>query len=193
MKRFRRILPWTMGAIFVALIVLVAPNMKTAVSSYLRNACCGNLICIDGAKEQAALMLGTKRGDTISVEAFLPYLKGRSLPTCPTGGKYRIGVYGELPRCDRHGRFNQEWLHLTAFHGDTNLLAKLLTDGFSVNHNDEEKWTPLHWAAYGGRSEMVCFLIGKGASVNVRTAMGQTAMDLASDTNTAALLRVPGK
>ena len=53
------------------------------------------------------------------------------------------------------------------------LIERASTDGQDVGKMihapDESSMTPLHWAAQGGREEMIEFLLRQGVDVNVRT------------------------
>ena len=55
-------------------------------------------------------------------------------------------------------------LHKAAGHGDFGDVTRLLDAGADVNARDLDGWTPLHWAAYEGRTEVVRLLLARGAS-----------------------------
>ena len=64
-----------------------------------------------------------------------------------------------------------------------------------MNAKDWMGRTPLHFAANGGRKEIVEILITEGADVNAKGADGGTPLDLAiryDETDTADLLRKHG-
>jgi ankyrin repeat protein len=47
------------------------------------------------------------------------------------------------------------------------IMQELIRGGGDVNKADVYGWTPLHHAAYGGNEEMVKFLVGAGADINI--------------------------
>jgi len=55
-------------------------------------------------------------------------------------------------------------LHRAAGNGDLAAVKRLLGHGAGVNSKDGDGWTPLHWAAYEGRTEVVAFLLESGAA-----------------------------
>jgi hypothetical protein len=58
---------------------------------------------------------------------------------------------------------------------------------------DKRGFTPLHYAARGGRNEIAELLISKGADVNAKNDEGKTPLDRAKyKPETAALLRKHG-
>jgi hypothetical protein len=89
------------GVRLVHMPTTVANTTPRAASQ--RNACINNLRQIDAAKNQFALEKGKKNGDDVSDADITPYLKGGTLPTCPSGGKYTIGKVGENPVCSTAG------------------------------------------------------------------------------------------
>lgn len=58
---------------------------------------------IDAAMESCALEIDATRGDTLPLEKLVPYIKGRALPQCPSGGSYAIPPVGQPPTCSYHG------------------------------------------------------------------------------------------
>ena len=61
-----------------------------------------------------------------------------------------------------------------------NQVKALLNQGVPVNSRDEHGATPLHWAAWMGRSSVVQELLKRGAHVNPRTRSGMTPLHIAS-------------
>jgi ankyrin repeat protein len=49
-----------------------------------------------------------------------------------------------------------------------------------VNRQDQDNWTPLHFAAIGGHLEVAAFLIDRGAEVNAVDKYGLAPLDLAA-------------
>ncbi len=56
--------------------------------------------------------------------------------------------------------------------GDINLIKSFVEKGVDVNTRNKYGWTPLHWAAFRGKTEVVKLLIEKGADVNTKTTKG---------------------
>lgn len=65
--------------------------------------------------------------------------------------------------------------------GDTLGVRSALTSGETVNSTDIGKSTALHWAARKGHLGVTALLVSKGASLNIKTKQGKTALDLARD------------
>ncbi len=63
--------------------------------------------------------------------------------------------------------------------GDLAAVQKTVAAGADVNAKDQGGWTPLHFAAYEGKTEYFNLLIAKGADVNVKTLKGETPLKLA--------------
>jgi len=69
-----------------------------------RNICRNNLRMIDDVKEQAALTLNYKAGDTLTEQDISSYLRGGfSGLACPKGGHYTINPVGKESECSEHG------------------------------------------------------------------------------------------
>ena len=66
--------------------------------------------------------------------------------------------------------------------------AGLLLDlGADVNALGEYGWTALHGAAYNGFDEMIQFLVGKGAKMDIIDQFGQTPLSIAMAVTTAGI------
>lgn len=90
--------------IVVAIIGLLAaiaiPNFVKARTSAQKNACVNNLRQIDGAIEQWALEAKKKQGDAVTANDVSPYLKGNTMPTCPSDNSaYVVATVGAAPTC----------------------------------------------------------------------------------------------
>jgi|GEM_PF-2623629 len=70
-------------------------------------------------------------------------------------------------------------LHLATYNGNIQIVERLLNLGFNINLKDDNKRTPLIWAAEVGDLTMLKFLISNGANVNLSDEEGFTAMDTA--------------
>ena len=65
--------------------------------------------------------------------------------------------------------------------GSAAIVGFLIEKGFDPAAPDRFGWTPLHYAARDGRTEAARILLDKGAPLNVRTVMGQTAYNVATE------------
>jgi len=83
-------------------------------------------------------------------------------------------------------------LHDAAGKGHKEIAELLIAEGADVNARDNYKWTPLNYAAHGGHKEIAELLITAGADVNARDKDGKTPFDVASNDETADLLRKHG-
>ena len=71
-------------------------------------------------------------------------------------------------------------IHRAAERGDKAKLEKLLSENPSlINSRDKYKMTPLHWSAWKGHTQIVEFLLNKGADLAARTR-GQAPLHFAS-------------
>ncbi|MBI5772626.1 MAG: prepilin-type N-terminal cleavage/methylation domain-containing protein [Verrucomicrobia bacterium] len=91
--------------IVVAIIGLLAaiaiPNFVKARTTAQKNACVANLKQIDGAVQQWALENKKSSGDTATTTDVLAFLKGSTLPACPSGGVYSTGAVSASPACTK--------------------------------------------------------------------------------------------
>lgn len=73
-------------------------------------------------------------------------------------------------------------LHLVASRGSVTLLEALLPYGIDINAQDEQGLTALHRAALTARdAKMLTRLVELGADKSLQTEMGETAYDIASE------------
>jgi len=92
--------------IVVAIIGLLAaiaiPNFVKARATSQANACINNMRQIDAAENEWALEMGKTTGSaapTLTTD-LTPYIKlnsGNSIPPCPAGGTYTVGIVGAVP------------------------------------------------------------------------------------------------
>jgi prepilin-type N-terminal cleavage/methylation domain-containing protein len=89
--------------IVVAIIGLLAaiaiPNFVRARNTSQKNACINNLRQIDGAKNQWALENKKQDTDTPANTDIQVYLKGNTVPSCPSNGNYTLNPVSTLPNC----------------------------------------------------------------------------------------------
>ena len=87
-------------------------------------------------------------------------------------------------------------LHDAVLRCDEAEVEKLIRSGIALDELDERGMAPIHWAVYGGYTEIVAMLIEAGADVNIKTGDGTTAFWHAEDdfglTDIADLLRAAG-
>jgi len=73
--------------------------------------------------------------------------------------------------------------------GDTETVAKLITDGFDLNEATGDGMTAVHWAAQSGHVAILKALLDAGAQVNATTRIGDyTPLHLASSQANSALV-----
>jgi ankyrin repeat protein len=62
----------------------------------------------------------------------------------------------------------------------SNITKKLIEDGYNINAQDKNGWTPLHFAAQEGSVEVSKFLIKSGANVHIKDDIGNTPLWVAT-------------
>ena len=72
-------------------------------------------------------------------------------------------------------------LNSAASGGSAEILGVLLDLGLDPAKADPFGWTPLHYAARDGRTDAVRKLLERGAPIDARTMMGQTAFNVAQE------------
>jgi ankyrin repeat protein len=83
-------------------------------------------------------------------------------------------------------------LHRAAWVGDVSDMRALLANGIAVDTRDSYGRTPLCYAADGGKTVAIAFLIGKGAHVDAHAKSGWTALMAAANAETVRLLLKEG-
>jgi hypothetical protein len=67
------------------------------------NACMNNLRQIEAAKAQWALENQRPQGSLVNPQDIAPYLPGKNVPACPSGGTYTLNPIGIPPICSIPG------------------------------------------------------------------------------------------
>jgi len=86
-------------------------------------------------------------------------------------------------------------LHSGAAGGSAEIVGLLLDKGFDAGKPDGFGWTPLHYAARDGRPDAARIVIERGAPLDARTVIGQSAYNVATERKmeaVAALLAEKG-
>ena len=82
--------------------------------------------------------------------------------------------------------------HLAAFRGDLAKVRSIYANGMDVDARDQLDWTPLHWAASGGQTDVAEFLVSKGADIKAETKYKATPLNLVASKELAELLLSKG-
>ena len=90
----------------IVLILLLPLSVLAHIDP--RVSCLTNLRQLDDAKETLGIYQKLKPGDAVDAEALKPYLPGQTLPHCPSGGEYTIGLIGVYPVCSLKGHSEAE-------------------------------------------------------------------------------------
>lgn len=88
-------------AIIGLLAAIAVPNFAQARTNARRGSCINNLRLIDAAKEQYALENNKDSATTPVAADITPYLKGTTMPICPSAGTYTIAAIGTKPTCTK--------------------------------------------------------------------------------------------
>ncbi|TET38755.1 MAG: ankyrin repeat domain-containing protein [Planctomycetota bacterium] len=76
--------------------------------------------------------------------------------------------------------FERHPIHIAAKQGYIASIRLYILNGADVNVKDRRGWTPLHWASFCNKKDVVSFLIDKGANVNAKRDTGWTALHYAA-------------
>ena len=84
--------------IIAVLLAIAIPNFQRARDTSREKACISNLDKIEGGKEQFIMENNKNVGDTIELADLVPsYMK--TVPECPSGGKYAVEAINTMPSC----------------------------------------------------------------------------------------------
>ena len=86
-------------AIIGVLAAIAIPSFIKARNTAQQNACINLLRLIESGKEQAALTFHWVDGDIATTSVVNTYIKGDTIPACPSGGTYTYNVIGTNPVC----------------------------------------------------------------------------------------------
>lgn len=81
-------------------------------------------------------------------------------------------------KIDQPNALKETPLMIAVFLKENDIAKKLIARGAKVNK--PKNWSPLHYAASAGNTEMAEYLIKKGADVNARTLRGITPLYMAA-------------
>jgi hypothetical protein len=77
-----------------------------------------------------------------------------------------------------------ENLRCASRRGHHDCLITLLNAGADIRGadiQDNDSWTPLHWAVFYKEEKCIMTLLDRGADVNEKNRFGQTPLDIAND------------
>ena len=110
-----------------------------------------------------------------------------ALEMCSAGNQEQIAA-----AIRRKGGLSSGQILVAAREGDIASLHGVLDRGNLDNAYGRARQILLHQAAAGDQHDLVRLLIEKGAKVNVKDALGQTPLDLATSNDMKSLLRKHG-
>lgn len=91
---------------------------------------------------------------------------------------------GDIPIAEQHA-----FLDLAKDYKWAEIKRKVNAKPSIVGVTPAQRWSALHQAAASGDSDIVKFLLDKGATIDVKNKDGQTPLDVAADANTKSLLK----
>ena len=91
------------------------------------------------------------------------------------------GDWFEMPAtsANQQGAYADYPLHKVAHWGDVEAARVLLDNGADIDAVGEDEETPLLRAILGRKTEMIKFLLSRGADLNPKDIYGKTALDAA--------------
>lgn len=88
------------------------------------------------------------------------------------------------------GQFDRRGVFAAVRNHDVAGLESILLSGVAAGERDEAGWTPLHFAAFTGREDILRLLIQKGADANAASPLGLTPLHLAAQNNRTNTVRL---
>ncbi|WP_353283576.1 ankyrin repeat domain-containing protein [Wolbachia endosymbiont (group A) of Pogonocherus hispidulus] len=81
-------------------------------------------------------------------------------------------------------------IHIAVENNNKNIIEFLLSKGVDVNDTDKQGYTPLHYAAWRGRSEVASLLFDKGANINAAdtSTSGKKPIHVAAENNSKSVI-----
>lgn len=162
--------------------------MKKLEATYLECGCCmkladGRIIC----EHKIAffnLVKGFSRKNNLIKTAFIPVQVNSMLECgCCFQTIYKTYTSQWKSLCDEYREKCPEAALLKAAQlGYTEAITWLIEAGVDPNcYNNNNRFTPLHWAAWNGQYEASCKLIVMGADKKLKEKNGRTPFDIALD------------
>jgi uncharacterized protein len=153
-----------------------------------------------------ALMLAVKGGHVPAVSLLVDHRADANRATCKGATPLGLAVFRSKvdlvklllmggAKADQRGLMDGTPLLRAARAGNIEIVTLLLDAGAGVNETNRIGMTPLHGAASDGNTAVVKLLLKRGADPALKTAQGQTALDLARKAGkkeTAAALDAAG-
>ncbi len=87
----------------------------------------------------------------------------------------------------RRNKYGDNAIMLATFRGNIEAVRRLLDVGASP---DNDGWTAMHYAAFGGHADVATLLIERGADLDAIAPNGQTPLMLAAGAGKLALVRI---
>jgi len=88
-------------AIIGMLAAIAIPSFMKSRSEARKSTCVNNLRLIDHAKEQWATTNNKNNGDNCASTDVDDYMKGNTMPACPSSGTYAVNAIGTNPSCTK--------------------------------------------------------------------------------------------
>jgi len=149
-------------------------------------------VTVWGGSEETPLHVAASAGHSDILSLLIEYgadVNGRNgngeipLHRASENGRLEAGKFllNRAADIDVPSNFNHTALMLATLRGHAEFAQMLLERGASIDARGSDlDWTPLHWAAAGGRIDVVRLLLDRGADARVRENRGFTASELGS-------------
>lgn len=101
-----------------------------------------------------------------------------------------FSAVAETPAEIKKKCLNGDLFHKAAARGEIELVQRCLSVGTSINTVEGNGWTPLHAAAFGGKGDVVIWLLKAGANRTLKDKNGKTPLDLANSKKHEAIVEI---